>query len=143
MLQTEFPFALPMGYVDAEGNLHKEGVMRLATAFDEIAPLKDPRVHSNSAYLLIILLSRVITKLGNLEHINPKTMEGLFAADLAYLQDLYRRLNENGHNRIHTQCPLASGSSRWSSIPWGGLALPPSAALRGGSVHCLSFSLAA
>jgi hypothetical protein len=104
MLQTEFPFTLPMGYVDAEGNLHKEGTMRLATAFDEIAPLKDPRVHSNSAYLLIILLSRVITKLGSLEHINPKMIEGLFAADLAYLQDLYRRLNENGHNRIHTQC---------------------------------------
>jgi hypothetical protein len=105
MLQTEFPFTLPMGYVDAEGSLHKEGTMRLATAFDEIAPLKDPRVHSNSAYLLVILLSRVITRLGSLQHINPKTIEGLFAADLAYLQDLYRRINENGSNLIHTQCP--------------------------------------
>jgi hypothetical protein len=105
MLQTEFPFTLPMGYVDAEGNLHREGVMRLATAFDEIAPLKDPRVHSNSAYLLIILMARVITRLGNLEQINPKTVEGLYAADLAYLQALYRRINENGHDRVRTQCP--------------------------------------
>lgn len=105
MLQTEFPFTLPMGYVDPEGNLHKEGVMRLATAFDEIAPLKDPRVHNNPAYLLIILLSRVITRLGTLEQINPKVIESLFAADLAYLQTLYRRLNDSGANRIHTQCP--------------------------------------
>ena len=105
MLQTEFPFTLPLGYVDAEGNLHREGTMRLATAFDEIAPLKDPRVHSNPAYLLVILLSRVVTRLGTLEQINPKTIEGLFAADLAYLQDLYRRINENGHNLVRTQCP--------------------------------------
>jgi hypothetical protein len=105
MLQTEVTFTLPMGYVDPEGTLHKEGVMRLATAFDEIAPLKDPRVQSNPAYLLVILLSRVIRKLGTLEHINPKTIEGLFAADLAYLQDLYTRLNENGHGRVRAQCP--------------------------------------
>jgi hypothetical protein len=105
MLQTEYPFTLPLGYVDTEGNLHREGVMRLATAFDEIAPLKDPRVQSNSAYLLIILLARVITQLGNLEQINPKVIENLYAADLAYLQDLYRRLNEQGQMLIHTQCP--------------------------------------
>jgi hypothetical protein len=104
-LQTEFSFTLPMGFVDPEGNLHKEGVMRLATAFDEIVPLKDPRVHSNQAYLLIILLSRVITRLGTLEHINPKVIEGLFAADLACLQDLYRRINETGSNLVRTQCP--------------------------------------
>jgi hypothetical protein len=105
MLQTEYHFTLPLGYVDAEGNLHKDGTMRLATAFDEIAPLKDPRVHSNSAYLLIILLSRVILKLGTLEQINPKLIESLYAADLAYLQDLYRRLNEQGNMLIHTRCP--------------------------------------
>ena len=105
MLQTEIPFTLPRGYVDSEGTLHKEGVMRLATAFDEIAPLKDPRVQSNPAYLLVILLSRVITKLGTVQHINPKVIEGLFAADLAYLQDLYSRINENGHSRVRTQCP--------------------------------------
>ena len=105
MLQTEFDFTLPIGFVDAEGNMHKDGTMRLATAFDEIAPMKDPRVQSNPAYLLIILLSRVITKLGSLEYINPKVIEGLFAADLAYLQSLYRRINENGHNRVQARCP--------------------------------------
>jgi len=105
MLQVEFPFTLPKGYVDGEGNLHREGTMRLATAFDEIAPLKDPRVHNNPGYLLLILLSRVVTRLGTLEHINPKVMEGLFAADLAYLQDLYRRINESGQNMVRTQCP--------------------------------------
>src|SRR6266702_6802427 len=105
MLQTEYSFTLPLGYVDPEGTLHKEGTMRLATAFDEIAPLKDPRVQSNPAYLLVILLSRVVTKLGALEHINPKTIEGLYAADLGYLQDLYQRVNEHGRDRILTQCP--------------------------------------
>lgn len=105
MLQTEYSFTLPMGYVDPEGTLHREGTMRLATAFDEIAPLKDPRVQSNPAYLLVILLSRVITKLGGLEHINPKVIEALYAADLAYLQDLYGRINGSGHNRVRGQCP--------------------------------------
>jgi hypothetical protein len=104
-LQTEFPFTLPLGYLDPEGNLHREGVMRLATAFDEIAPMKDPRVQANPAYLVIILLSRVISRLGTLTHINPKVIESLFAADLAYLQDLYRRANENGHNRLAVACP--------------------------------------
>jgi hypothetical protein len=105
MLQTEFSFVLPMGYVDADGTLHREGTMRLATAFDEIAPLKDPRVHNNPAYLLLILLSRVVTRLGSMEQVNPKVMEGLFAADLACLEDLYRRINQNGHNVVRTQCP--------------------------------------
>ena len=105
MLQTEFPFSLPRGYVDFEGNLHREGVMRLATAYDEIAPMKDPRVQANPGYLVIILLSRVITRLGDLTHINPKVIEGLFSADLAYLQDFYRRINENGHDRLAVSCP--------------------------------------
>ena len=105
MLQTEIDFTLPLGYRDAEGNLHREGKMRLATAFDEIAPLKDPRVQTNPAYLIVILLARVITRLGSLEAINPKVIEGLYAADLAYLQDLYRRVNENGHARLRAQCP--------------------------------------
>jgi len=105
MLQTEFSFSLPMGYVDADGVMHKDGVMRMATAFDEIAPLRDPRVQSNPAYLLVILLSRVIVKLGSLDYINPKTIEGLFAGDLAYLQEFYRRINENGHSRVPTRCP--------------------------------------
>lgn len=105
MQQTEFAFTLPIGYTDAEGVTHTEGAMRLATAFDEIAPLKDPRVQSNPAYLLIILLSRVVTRLGTMEFINPKVVEGLYAADLAHLQDFYRRINENGHSRVRTQCP--------------------------------------
>lgn len=108
-LQTEFPFTLPRGYLDAEGNLHREGVMRLATAFDEIAPMKDPRVQSNPGYLVIILLSRVVTRLGSLEHLNPKVIEGLFAGDLAFLQDFYRRVNEHGHNRVSVSCPHCQG----------------------------------
>jgi hypothetical protein len=104
-LQTEFKFTLSHGYVDSDGNLHKEGVMRLATAFDEIAPMKDPRVQSNPGYLVVILLSRVITKLGDVELINPRVIEGLFAGDFAFLQDFYRRINENGHARVGVTCP--------------------------------------
>jgi hypothetical protein len=104
-LQTEFPFTLPHGYVDPQGSLHTEGVMRLATAFDEIAPMKDPRVQGNPAYLVIILLSRVITRLGDVEQINPRVIESLFAGDFAFLQDLYRRINENGHARVEVTCP--------------------------------------
>lgn len=104
-LQTEFDFTLPRGYVDSEGNLHREGVMRLATAYDEIAPMKDPRVQSNPGYLSVILLSRVITRLGDLPQVNPKVIEGLFSADFAFLEDFYRRINETGHNRISVTCP--------------------------------------
>ena len=103
--QTEFAFTLPRGYVDSDGDVHTSGVMRLSTAFDEIAPMKDPRVQSNPGYLVIILLARVITKLGELEHITPKTIERLFSADLAYLQDFYARVNQNGHNRLEVSCP--------------------------------------
>jgi hypothetical protein len=88
MIQTEYQFKLPIGYQDEEGSLHRDGTMRLATAGDEILPLKDPRVQTNQAYLIIILLSRVISKLGSIAHINPKVIEGLYAADLAYLQGL-------------------------------------------------------
>lgn len=105
ILQTEFEFKLPLGYTDSEGNLHSEGVMRLSTAYDEIAPMKDPRVQANPGYLVIILLSRVITRLGDLEHINPKIIEGLYSADMAYLQDFYNRINRNGHNRLEVTCP--------------------------------------
>ena len=104
-LQTEFEFTLPRGYVDREGNLHKKGVMRLATAIDEIAPLRDPRVRANEAYLSIILLSRVITKLGGLSDVNPGMVEGFFTADLTYLQDFYRRINEEGASTIRVSCP--------------------------------------
>jgi len=105
--QTEFNFTLPLGYVDESGTLHKSGTMRLATAADEILPLRDPRVNANQAYLVIILLARVITRLGSIpeESINPGIVERLFSADLAYLQDLYRRINENAHTRVAATCP--------------------------------------
>lgn len=93
MFQTEHEFTLPMGYLDAEGTLHRDGMMRLATAADEILPLKDPRVQKNDAYLAVILLSRVITKLGRLEPVTPNIIEGLFAADLAFLQAMYNDVN--------------------------------------------------
>src|SRR3954468_11530873 len=105
MFQTEYEFTLPMGFVDAAGTLHRDGVMRLATAADEILPLKDPRVQSNQAYLIIILLSRVITRLGSLAAINPKVIEGLYAADLAYLQEFYNRINRNGKASVEASCP--------------------------------------
>lgn len=103
--QTEFNFSLPMGYVDKEGTLHKEGTMRLATAGDEIIPLKDPRVQQNPGYLSVILLSRVVTKLGGLDMINTKVIEDLFAADFAYLQQMYNRFNQTGHSQINATCP--------------------------------------
>ena len=105
MLQTEFEFTLPKGYVDAEGNLHQKGTMRLATAADEILPMKDPRVQTNQAYLVIILLARVVTRLGTVQQINTGVIEKLFAADLGFLQDFYRRINENGTANIRVKCP--------------------------------------
>jgi hypothetical protein len=102
MFQTEFEFSLPCGFLDEEGSLHRDGVMRRATAADEILPLRDPRVQKNEAYLIVILLSRVVTRLGSVTPINPKVIEGLFATDLAYLQELYNRINT-----LHgdTACP--------------------------------------
>ncbi|MFZ4508077.1 MAG: hypothetical protein ACOYON_10330 [Fimbriimonas sp.] len=93
-LQTEFEFTLPRGYVSPDGGLHRKGRMRLATALDEIAPLRDPRVRANQAYLVIILLARVITKLGDVDNIDTGVVENLFSADLAFLQDFYRKINE-------------------------------------------------
>ncbi len=104
-LQTEFEFTLPRGYIDRDGNLHRQGVMRLATAMDEITPLRDLRVRSNQAYLVIILLSRVIVKLGTLSQITTAVIENLFAADLAYLQTFYRQINEQGASQITMACP--------------------------------------
>src|SRR3954449_6680480 len=93
MFATEREFTLPMGYLDDDGTLHRDGVMRLATAADELEPLKDARVQRNHAYLTVILLSRVVTRLGSLELVTPKTIEGLFAADLAFLQETYNEIN--------------------------------------------------
>lgn len=90
---TEFEFDLPKGYIDSTGTLHKHGVMRLATAADEILPLRDPRVVQNPGYLTIILLSRVVTSLGTLPKIDPRVIEKLFSSDLAFLQSMYQRVN--------------------------------------------------
>lgn len=108
MIQTEYEFTLPKGYIDEQGNLHKLGTMRLANTADEILPMKDPRVGNNPAYLTIILLSRVITKLGTLQDVNPRVIEGLFVQDLSYLQELYRRINVGESLIIKTKCPHCS-----------------------------------
>lgn len=105
MLQTEFEFTLPNGYVDSNNTLHRNGVMRLATALDEIAPLEDPRARSNEAYVVIILLSRVITHLGDLPKVTPQIVESMFAADVAYLQDMYRNINELEPRTLDVICP--------------------------------------
>ncbi len=104
-LQTEFEFILPLGFVDREGNVHKHGTMRLATAMDEITPLNDMRVQANEAYLVIVLLARVVTGLGSLRQVNTSIIENLFAADLAYLQEFYRQINEKGHTHFPVTCP--------------------------------------
>ena len=96
MFQTEIEFTLPKGYLDSDGVLHRDGIMRLATAGDEILPLKDPRVQQNPAYLSVIVLARVITRLGSLPDVNTKVVEGLFASDLNHLQRLYEHLNTDG-----------------------------------------------
>ena len=120
-LQTEFPFTLPLGYLDANKNLQREGTMRLATAMDEIVPLRDPRVKDNEAYMPVVLLSRVITKLGNLAEVNTNTVEQLFAADLAYLQDFYRRINNGRDQKPALTCPQCNHSFSAEHVPVGEL----------------------
>lgn len=104
-METEFEFELPRGYVDANGDIHRRGTMRLATAADEILPLRDQRVQQNSGYLTIILLSRVITRLGTLTTINTRVIENLFTMDLSYLQDLYQRINMAELPTYRVACP--------------------------------------
>ena len=94
-LKTEYEFILPRGYVDAEGNVHREGIMRLANAKDEIVPLNDLRVQRNKAYLIIVLLSRVVTRLGTLAEVNTGIVENMFAGDLRFLEEMYNRINED------------------------------------------------
>lgn len=93
MFQTEFEFTLPKGYLDGEGNLHRKGVMRLAKAADEVIPMRDPRVRANPAYATLIILARVVTRLGALEQIGPGIIENLYTEDLNFLYSLYRRIN--------------------------------------------------
>ena len=109
-LRKEFDFELPRGYVDDYGSVHKKGRMRLATARDELYPLSDQRVKANPAYLSVVLLARVITKLGSLEDddVHAGIVEGMFASDLAFLQDLYRRVNTEGATIAEVTCPSCS-----------------------------------
>jgi hypothetical protein len=103
--QTEFTFTLPRGFVDPSGTLHREGIMKLATAADEIVPMRDPRVQQNPSYLSIILLARVVTKLGSMPAVDTKVIENLFTMDLAYLQDLYQRVNAMDMPAYQSVCP--------------------------------------
>lgn len=107
-LRTEFDFELPRGYVDGSGFVHRRGSMRLATARDELVPLHDDRVRENPAYLTIVLLARVITRLGTVAELHPGIVENLFASDVAFLQDLYRRINQEGHTRASVTCPACA-----------------------------------
>lgn len=118
-LQTEYEFTLPRGYVDGSGDLHRKGTMRLATAIDEIAPLRDPRVRANQAYLTIVLLARVVTKLGTLADVNSGVIEGLFSADVAFLQDFYGRINDPGAMKVEVTCPSCSHSFEVDVLPAG------------------------
>ena len=107
-LRTEFDFVLPRGYVDGSGTVHRTGVMRLATARDELVPLRDDRVRENPAFLTVVLLGRVITRLGDITDVHAGIVEDLFASDLAFLQDFYRRINTEGHTRAAVNCPECS-----------------------------------
>ncbi|HEX6353553.1 phage tail assembly protein [Actinophytocola sp.] len=104
-LRTEYPFTLPRGYVDEHGRIHRDGVMRLATARDELTTQADQRVRANPAYLTVLLLERTVTTLGDLAAVDTFVVENLFASDLAFLQDLYRRVNADGHTEVAVSCP--------------------------------------
>lgn len=107
-LRTEFEFELPRGYVDGEGVVHRHGVMRLATARDELLPLYDARVMENPAFTTVVLLARVVVSLGTLPSVTSTVIENMFASDVAFLQDFYRRVNAEGHTRAAVTCPECS-----------------------------------
>lgn len=107
-MKTEYAFTLPKGYVDASGEVHREGTMRLATARDEIEPLRDVQVRQNEAYLTVLLLARVVTKLGDMLEVTPEVVEGLYAADFDHLQRLYERINTDGEAVGSVTCPNCS-----------------------------------
>jgi hypothetical protein len=120
MFQTEVEFTLPLGYLDTDGTLHRDGVMRRATAADEILPLKDPRVQQNPAYLIVILLARVVTRLGGVAQITPKVVEGLYSTDFAHLQTLYNKLNQLDQAQPPVTCPKCAHAFQPEAIPLGG-----------------------
>jgi hypothetical protein len=126
MLQTEHDFTLPMGYLDPDGTLRRTGTMRLATAGDEILPLRDSRVVQNQAYLVVILLSRVITRLDGVDLVTPQVIENLFAADLAYLQDLYNQINRVEDGQRSVMCPNCRQSFDLEVERLGGFGATPS-----------------
>lgn len=107
-LRTEFPFVLPRGYLDASGGIHRHGVMRLATARDELVSQRDDRVREDPRYLSIVLIGRVVERLGGIDDVHAGVIENLFASDLAFLQDLYRRVNQDGHTQAAVRCPGCS-----------------------------------
>ena len=119
-IQTEFDFILPRGLITADGNLQRSGRMRLATALDEIEAMQDPRVQSNEAYLPVVLLSRVVVRLGDLTSITPQTLERLFAADMAYLEDVYQRLNSQESIVLGVACPHCGGRFDLQVAPLSG-----------------------
>ena len=104
-LQTEYEFTLPRGYVDPEGDVHRKGVMRLATALDEIEAAKDPGVKANAGYLPVILLSRVVVRMEGVEAVTPELIGRLFTADFAFLQNMYETVNQTEDPVIQVQCP--------------------------------------
>ena len=124
-LQTEYEFTLPRGYVDGDGNVHQQGVMRLATAMDEIEPLRDLRVNANQAYLTVVLLSRVVVKLGSLPAVTTDVIEKLFAVDLAYLQVFYRQINEEGTTIVKRTCPACEEEIEIDLADLGGALATP------------------
>ena len=117
--QMEFDFVLPRGYVDATGQVHREGRMRLATTLDEVEPAQDPRVRANESYLPVLLLARVVTRLGNLPSVTPRVIEGLFASDLAYLEDLYQRINSSESVVVGAVCPHCQQQFQLEVAPLG------------------------
>lgn len=108
VLRTEYPFTLPRGFVDQHGTVHRDGVIRLATARDELSTQTDPRVRQNPAYLSVLLLERTVTRLGTLSTVDALVVESMFASDLAFLQDIYRRINQDGCTEADVRCPVCS-----------------------------------
>ena len=104
-LRTEYAFTLPRGYVDSHGEVHRHGVMRLATARDELEPQRDPAVRENEAYLTVLLLARVVMRIGDVTEITPNLIEGLYAADFDHLQRLYERVNTGDEVVGRVDCP--------------------------------------
>lgn len=102
--QLEFGFTLPHGFTDADGTLHKSGIMRRATALDELMPMKDARVLGNPGYLSVILFSRVIVRLGSLPLVDTGIMEQLPPEDMAFLERFYEKINDIGDEHSHDSC---------------------------------------